>query len=71
MTIRNNTIGIIAENSSDIRLTTEATFTDNGTDIVLIFGSRGIFTGIALDTTMRDKTSLLRIDNTDVPCPTP
>ncbi len=44
MTIRNNTIGIIAANGSDIRLTTEAAITDNGTDIVLIFGSRGIFT---------------------------
>ena len=72
MTIRNNTmVGIIAENGSDIRITTEATFTDNGTDIVLIFGSRGVFTGIALDTTMCDKTSLLRIDNADVTCPTP
>jgi hypothetical protein len=72
MTIRNNTmVGIIAENGSDIRITTEATFTDNGTDIVLIFGSRGIFTGITLNTTMCDKTSLLRIDSVDVTCPTP
>ena len=39
-------MGIIAENGSDIRITTEATFTDNGTDIVLIFGSRGVFRGI-------------------------
>ena len=71
MTIRNNTTGIIAENGSDIRITTEATFTDNGTDIVLIFGSRGVFRGITLNTTMCDKTSLLRIDNADVTCPTP
>jgi hypothetical protein len=71
MTIRNNTIGIIAENGSDIRVTTEATFTDNGTDIVLIFGSRGVFRGVTLDTTTCDKTSLLRIDNADVTCPTP
>jgi hypothetical protein len=59
-----------AENGSDIRITTEATFTDNGTDIVLIFGSRDVFTGITLDTTTCDKTSLLRIDNVDVTCPT-
>jgi Right handed beta helix region len=71
MTIQKNMTGIIAENGSDIRITTEATFTDNGTDIILIFGSRGIFTGITLDTTMCDKTSLLRIDNVDVTCPTP
>jgi hypothetical protein len=71
MTIRNNVTGIIAENGSDIRITHGATFTDNGTDIVLIFGSRGVFTGITLDTTMCDKTSLLRIDNADVTCPTP
>jgi hypothetical protein len=71
MTIRNNMTGIIAENGSDIRITTEATFTDNGTDIVLIFGSRGVFRGITLDTTTCDKTSLLRIDNVDVTCPTP
>jgi hypothetical protein len=71
MTIRNNTIGIIAENGSDIRITTEATFTDNDTDIVLIFGSRGVFRGITLDTTTCDKTSLLRIDNVDVTCSTP
>jgi hypothetical protein len=70
ITIRNNAIGIIAENGSDIRITTEATITDNGTDIVLIFGSRGIFTGIALDTTMCDNTSLLRINNMDVTCST-
>jgi hypothetical protein len=71
MTIRNNVTGIIAENGSDIRMTTEATFTDNGTDIVLIFGSRGVFRGITLDTTICDKTSLLRINNVDVTCPTP
>jgi hypothetical protein len=71
MTIRNNTIGIIAANGSDIRITTEAAITDNGTDIVLIFGSRAIFTGTAIDTTTCDKTSLLRIDNVDVTCPTP
>src|SRR5262249_53002524 len=71
MTIRNNMTGIIAENGSDIRLTTEATFSDNGTDIVLIFGSRGVFRGITLNTTTCDKTSLLRIDNADVTCPTP
>jgi hypothetical protein len=71
MTIRNNTIGIIAENGSDIRLTTEAAITDNGTDIVLIFGSRGVFMGTTIDTTRCDKTSLLRIDNVDVMCPTP
>jgi hypothetical protein len=63
--------GVIAENGSDIRITTEATFTDNGTDIVLIFGSRGVFTGTTLDTVRCDKTSLLRIDSIDVPCPTP
>jgi hypothetical protein len=71
MTIHNNTIGIIAENGSDIRMTTEATITDNDTDVVLIFGSRALFTGTTLDTTTCDKTSLLRIDNVDVPCPTP
>ena len=71
MTIRNNMTGIIAANGSDIRITTEATFTDNDTDIVLIFGSRGVFTGITLDTTICDKTSLLRIDNEDVTCPIP
>jgi hypothetical protein len=71
MTIRNNMTGMIAENGSDIRITTEATFTDNDTDIVLIFGSRGVFRGITLDTTTCDKTSLLRIDNVDVTCPTP
>jgi hypothetical protein len=71
MTIRNNMTGIIAENGSDIRITTEATFTDNGTDVVLIFGSRGVFTGITLDTVRCDKTSLLRIDNVDVTCPIP
>ena len=71
MTIRNNKTGIIAENGSDIRITTEAAFTNNGTDMVLIFGSRGIFTGITLNTTMCDKTSLLRIDSVDVTCPTP
>ena len=56
---------------TDIRITTEATFIDNGTDIVLIFGSRGVFRGITLNTTTCDKTSLLRIDNADVTCPTP
>ena len=71
MTIRNNMTGIIAENGSDIRITTEAIFTDNGTDIVLIFGSRGVFRGITLNTTTCDKTALLRIDNVDVTCPTP
>jgi hypothetical protein len=71
MTIRNNRTGIIAENGSDIRITTEAAITDNGTDIVLIFGSRAIFTGTTVDTTTCDKTSLLRIDNVDVMCPTP
>ena len=70
MTIRNNAMGIIAENGSDIRITTEATFTDNGTDIVLIFGSRGV-TGITINTMTCDKTSLLRIDNADLTCPTP
>jgi hypothetical protein len=71
MTIRNNTTGIIAENGSDVRITTEATITNNGTDLVLSFGSRGIFTGTTIDTTTCDKTSLLRIDNADVTCPTP
>ena len=71
MTIRNNMTGIIAENGSDIRISDGATFTDNGTDIVLIFGSRAIFTGTTLDTTMCDNTSLLRIDNADVTCPIP
>jgi hypothetical protein len=70
MTIRNNAIGIIAANGSDIRVTTEAAITDNDTDIVLIFGSRAIFTGTTLDTTICDKISLLRIDNVDVTCPT-
>ena len=50
---------------------TPDTFTDNGTDIVLIFGSRGTFTGTTIDKTTCDKTSLLRIDNADVTCPTP
>jgi hypothetical protein len=71
MTIRNNTIGIIAANGRDIRVTTEAAITDNDTDIVLIFGSRAIFTGTTIDTTTCDKTSLLRIDNVDVTCPAP
>jgi hypothetical protein len=71
MTIRNNTIGIIAANGSDIRITTEAAITDNDTDIVLLFGSRAIFTGTTIDTTTCDKTSLLRIDNVDVTCPIP
>jgi hypothetical protein len=72
MTIRNNTmVGIIAENGSDIRITNGATITDNGTDLVLIFGSRGILTGTTIGTTKCDKTSLLRIDNADVTCPTP
>jgi hypothetical protein len=71
MTIQHNTIGIIAANGSDIRVTTEAAITDNDTDIVLIFGSRAIFTGTTIDTTTCDKTSLLRIDNVDVTCPTP
>jgi hypothetical protein len=71
MTIRNNTTGIIAANGSDIRITTPATITNNDTDIVLIFGSRGIFAGVAIDTTRCDKTSLLRIDNVDVTCTTP
>jgi hypothetical protein len=71
MTIRNNTTGIIAENGSDVRISDGATFTNNDTDLVLIFGSRGVFTGIMLDTVTCDQTSLLRIDNTDVTCPTP
>ena len=72
MTIQNNTpVGIIAENGSDINIFNGATIPDNGTDIVLIFGSRAIFTGTTLDTTRCDKTSLLRIDNADVTCPTP
>jgi hypothetical protein len=71
MTIRHNTTGVLAENGSDIRISDGATFTENDTDLVLIFGSRGVFTGITLDTVACDKTSLLRIDNTDVPCPTP
>jgi hypothetical protein len=70
MTIRNNGIGLIAAHGSDIRITTEATFTANGTDVVLTFGSRGLFTGVALDPTC-DQTSVLRVDNVDVPCPTP
>jgi hypothetical protein len=48
MTIRNTMTGVIAENGSGIA--TEAIITDNDTDIVLIFGSRGIFTGTTLDT---------------------
>ena len=71
MTIRNNTTGIIAENGSDVRISDRATFTNNGTDLVLIFGSRGVFTGTTLTAFTCDQTSLLRIDNTDVPCPTP
>jgi hypothetical protein len=71
MTIRNNTTGIIAENGSDVRISDGATFTNNGTDLVLIFGSRGVFTGTTLTAFTCDQTSLLRIDNTDVPCLTP
>jgi hypothetical protein len=71
MAIRNNTTGIIAENGSDVRISDGATFTNNGTDLVLIFGSRGVFTGTTLTAFTCDQTSLLRIDNTDVLCPTP
>jgi hypothetical protein len=41
MTIQNNMTEVIAENGSDIRIATAATITDNGTDMVLIFGSLG------------------------------
>jgi hypothetical protein len=71
MTIRNNMKGIIAKNGSDIRMTNGGTITDNGTDLVLLFGSCGLCTGITLDTVTCDKTSLLRIDNADVTCPAP
>jgi hypothetical protein len=71
MTIRNNTmVGIIAENSSDIRITEGATITDHGTDIVLLFGSRGTFNGNTIGTITCDETSLVRGD-TGVTCPTP
>lgn len=71
MTIRNNTTGIIVENGSDIRLTTGATaITDNGTDIVLRFGSRGTFNGNTIGTITCDATSLVRGDE-GVTCPNP
>jgi hypothetical protein len=70
MTIRHNTTGIIAENGSEVRLTNGATITDNGTDIELIFASRGIFNGNTIGTIKCDATSLVRGD-TGVTCPTP
>jgi Right handed beta helix region len=71
MTIRDNTIGIIADSGSDVRIDQGGTITGNGTDIVLIFGSRGTFNGDTIGTITCDKTSLLRIDNVDVTCPSP
>jgi hypothetical protein len=71
MTIRGNTIGISGEDGSAISIDQEGTITGNGTDIVLLFGSRGTFNGDTIGTITCDKTSLLRIDNTDVTCPTP
>ncbi len=67
------TLGMLVGGEDGIAITrfNGATFTDNGTDIVLIFGSRGIFTGATIDTTRCDKTSLLRIDSVDVTCPNP
>ena len=71
MTIRSNTIGISGEDGSAISIDQGGTITGNGTDIVLLFGSRGTFNGDTIGTITCDKTSLLRIDNADVTCPTP
>jgi hypothetical protein len=70
MTVRNNATGIIAEHSSIVYIDQGGTITGNDTDIVLSFASRGNFNGNTLGTTTCDKTSLLRINNEDVECPT-
>jgi hypothetical protein len=68
MTVRANTIGLIADNGSDIRLDQGGTVTGNGTDIVLRFGSRGTFNGNTIGTISCDETSLVRGDE-GVTCP--
>jgi hypothetical protein len=68
MTVRANTIGLIADNGSDIRLDQGGTITGNGTDIVLRFGSRGTFNGNTIGTISCDETSLVRGDE-GVTCP--
>src|SRR5262249_15587687 len=70
MTIRGNTIGILGDDGSDIRIDQGGTITDNGMDIVLRFGSRGTFNGNTIGTITCDETSLVRGD-TGVTCPTP
>jgi hypothetical protein len=68
MTVRDNTVGLIADNGSDIRLDQGGTVTGNGTDIVLSFASRGTFNGNTIGTIQCDETSLVRGD-TGVTCP--
>jgi hypothetical protein len=68
MTVRDNPIGLIADNGSDVRLDQGGTVTGNGTDIVLSFASRGTFNGNTIGTIQCDETSLVRGD-TGVTCP--
>jgi hypothetical protein len=65
----NTTAGLTADNGSTVRIVEGATITDNGTDVVLLFGSRGIFNG-NIGTITCDETVLLRGD-TGVTCPNP
>jgi hypothetical protein len=66
----NTTAGLVADNRSTVRMTNGGTITDNGTDVVLRFGSVGTFNGNTIDTITCDETVLLRGD-TGVTCPTP
>jgi hypothetical protein len=71
LTIQGNTgIGLLADNGSTLRVLESATITDNDTDVVLAFGSRGTFVGNTLGTLTCDATSLVRGDVL-VTCPTP
>jgi nitrous oxidase accessory protein NosD len=71
LTIRGNTTaGLVADNGSAMRVVEGATMTGNGTDVVLLFGSRGSFNGNTIGTITCDDTSLVRGDE-GVTCPTP
>jgi hypothetical protein len=65
----NTTAGLVADNGSGMRIAEGGTMTGNGTDVVLLFGSRGSFDGNTIGTITCDETVLLRGD-IGVTCPT-
>jgi hypothetical protein len=66
----NTTVGLSADNGSTMRIIQGATITGNGTDVVLLFGSRATFNDNTIGTISCDETVLLRGD-TGVTCPHP